>query len=135
MCFFFFFSSRRRHTRCALVTGVQTCALPIYAPVSGGIAAAAGGTLTFMVGGTDNAFERAKPILSAMGKTVIHAGDAGNGQAAKICNNMLLGATMVATCETFAMAQKLGLDQQTFYYISSVSSDRKSVGWGKRWSV
>src|SRR3546814_14201445 len=82
----------------------------------------AGGTLTFMVGGTDNAFERAKPILSAMGKTVIHAGDAGNGQAAKICNNMLLGATMVATCETFAMAQKLGLDPQTFYDISNVSS-------------
>jgi len=96
--------------------------------VSGGIAAAAGGTLTFMVGGTGSAFERAKPILSAMGKAVIHAGDAGNGQAAKICNNMLLGATMVATCEAFAMAQKLGLDPQTFYDISSVSS-------GQSWSM
>ncbi|MBK5265043.1 MAG: 3-hydroxyisobutyrate dehydrogenase [Alphaproteobacteria bacterium] len=100
----------------------------VDAPVSGGIAAAAGGTLTFMVGGTDSAFERARPILSAMGKAVIHAGSAGNGQAAKICNNMLLGATMVATCEAFAMAEKLGLDPQTFYDISSVSS-------GQSWSM
>ena len=100
----------------------------VDAPVSGGIAAANGGTLTFMVGGTDQAFGRAKPILSAMGKAVIHAGGAGNGQAAKICNNMLLGATMVATCETFAMAKKLGLDPQTFYDISSVSS-------GQSWSM
>ena len=97
-------------------------------PVSGGIAAAAGGTLTFMVGGTDEAFAKAQPILAAMGKAVIHAGGAGNGQGAKICNNMLLGATMVATCETFAMAQKLGLDPQTFYDISSVSS-------GQSWSM
>lgn len=100
----------------------------VDAPVSGGIAAANGGTLTFMVGGTDAAFAAAHPILSAMGKAVIHAGAAGNGQAAKICNNMLLGATMVATCETFAMAQKLGLDPQTFYDISSVSS-------GQSWSM
>ncbi|TNE37640.1 MAG: 3-hydroxyisobutyrate dehydrogenase [Sphingomonadales bacterium] len=100
----------------------------VDAPVSGGIAAANGGTLTFMVGGTDAAFAKAQPILSAMGKAVIHAGDAGNGQAAKICNNMLLGASMVATCETFAMAQKLGLDPQTFYDISSVSS-------GQCWSM
>ncbi|BAI96906.1 3-hydroxyisobutyrate dehydrogenase [Sphingobium sp. TA15] len=100
----------------------------VDAPVSGGIAAANGGTLTFMVGGTEQAFGRARPILSAMGKAVIHAGGAGNGQAAKICNNMLLGATMVATCETFAMAKKLGLDPQTFYDISSVSS-------GQSWSM
>ena len=100
----------------------------VDAPVSGGIAAANGGTLTFMVGGTDDSFAKAKPILSAMGKAVIHAGGAGNGQGAKICNNMLLGATMVATCETFAMAQKLGLDPQTFYDISSVSS-------GQSWSM
>ncbi|WP_336959879.1 3-hydroxyisobutyrate dehydrogenase [Sphingobium aquiterrae] len=100
----------------------------VDAPVSGGIAAANGGTLTFMVGGTDDAFAAAKPILSAMGKAVIHAGGAGNGQAAKICNNMLLGATMVATCEAFAMAQKIGLDPQTFYDISSVSS-------GQSWSM
>ncbi|WP_375194975.1 3-hydroxyisobutyrate dehydrogenase [Sphingobium sp.] len=100
----------------------------VDAPVSGGIAAANGGTLTFMVGGSDQAFGRARSILSAMGKAVIHAGGAGNGQAAKICNNMLLGATMVATCETFAMAKKLGLDPQTFYDISSVSS-------GQSWSM
>jgi 3-hydroxyisobutyrate dehydrogenase len=100
----------------------------VDAPVSGGIAAANGGTLTFMVGGTEDAFAAAKPILSAMGKAVIHAGGAGNGQGAKICNNMLLGATMVATCETFAMALKLGLDPQTFYDISSVSS-------GQSWSM
>ena len=100
----------------------------VDAPVSGGIAAAAGGTLTFMVGGSDEAFARAKPILDAMGKAVIHAGTAGNGQAAKICNNMLLAIHMIGTCEAFAMAQKLGLDPQTFYDISSVSS-------GQNWSM
>jgi len=100
----------------------------VDAPVSGGIAAAAAGTLTFMVGGSDADFALAQPILAAMGKAVIHAGAAGNGQAAKICNNMLLGASMIATCETFAMAQKLGLDPQTFYDISSVSS-------GQCWSM
>jgi 3-hydroxyisobutyrate dehydrogenase len=100
----------------------------VDAPVSGGIAAANGGTLTFMVGGTDTAFARAEPILSAMGKAVIHAGGSGAGQAAKICNNMLLGASMIATCETFAMAQKLGLDLQTFYDISSKAS-------GQNWSM
>ncbi|MFX5972537.1 NAD(P)-binding domain-containing protein, partial [Acinetobacter baumannii] len=73
----------------------------VDAPVSGGIAAAAGGTLTFMVGGSDDGFARAQPILAAMGKAVIHAGGNGAGQAAKICNNMLLGATMVATSEAF----------------------------------
>jgi 3-hydroxyisobutyrate dehydrogenase len=100
----------------------------VDAPVSGGIAAANGGTLTFMVGGTDAAFARAEPILSAMGKAVIHAGASGAGQAAKICNNMLLGASMIATCETFAMAEKLGLDLQTFYDISSKAS-------GQNWSM
>ena len=100
----------------------------VDAPVSGGIAAANGGTLTFMVGGTSEAFARAEPILAAMGKAVIHAGDAGAGQAAKICNNMLLGASMIATCETFAMAKKLGLDLQTFYDISSKAS-------GQNWSM
>ena len=100
----------------------------VDAPVSGGIAAANGGTLTFMVGGSDSAFQRAEPILQAMGKAVIHAGAAGNGQAAKICNNMLLGISMIGTCEAFAMAQKLGLDPQTFYDISSVSS-------GQCWSM
>jgi 3-hydroxyisobutyrate dehydrogenase len=100
----------------------------VDAPVSGGIAAANGGTLTFMVGGTTEAFARAEPILSAMGKAVIHAGDAGAGQAAKICNNMILGATMIATCEAFAMAEKLGLNLQTFYDISSKAS-------GQNWSM
>ncbi len=100
----------------------------VDAPVSGGIAAANGGTLTFMVGGTDEAFARAEPILSAMGKAVIHAGASGAGQAAKICNNMILGATMIATCEAFALAEKLGLDLQTFYDISSKAS-------GQSWSM
>jgi 3-hydroxyisobutyrate dehydrogenase len=100
----------------------------VDAPVSGGIAAASAGTLTFMVGGTDAAFERAGPILSAMGKTVIHAGESGAGQAAKICNNMLLGASMIATCETFKLAEKLGLNLQTFYDIASRAS-------GQNWSM
>jgi len=102
--------------------------LMVDAPVSGGIAAAAGGTLTFMVGGTERAFERAQPILEDMGQAVIHAGEAGAGQAAKICNNMLLGATMIATCETFNLAQSLGLDPQTFFDISSKAS-------GQSWSM
>ena len=100
----------------------------VDAPVSGGIAAADNGTLTFMVGGTEEAFAAARPILEGMGKAVIHAGDNGAGQAAKICNNMLLGATMAATCETFALAKKLGLDLQTFYDISSKAS-------GQSWSM
>ncbi|MCA0208953.1 MAG: 3-hydroxyisobutyrate dehydrogenase [Proteobacteria bacterium] len=100
----------------------------VDAPVSGGIAAANAGTLTFMVGGTAEGFARAEPILGLMGKAVIHAGDAGAGQAAKICNNMLLGASMVATCETLALAQKLGLDPQKFFDIASVSS-------GQCWSL
>ena len=100
----------------------------VDAPVSGGIAAADGGTLTFMVGGSDNGFARAKTFLDNMGKAVIHAGAAGSGQAAKICNNMLLGATMAATCEAFVLAEKLGLDAQTFYDISSKAS-------GQSWSM
>jgi 3-hydroxyisobutyrate dehydrogenase len=100
----------------------------VDAPVSGGIAAANAGTLTFMVGGRDTAFASAEVILSAMGKAVIHAGGPGAGQAAKICNNMLLGASMIATCETFALAKKLGLDLQTFFEISSKAS-------GQNWSM
>jgi 3-hydroxyisobutyrate dehydrogenase len=102
--------------------------LAVDAPVSGGIAAAAGGTLTFMVGGPEDAFARAEPYLAAMGKAVIRAGAPGAGQAAKICNNMILGATMVATCEAFVLAEKLGLDAQAFYDIASVSS-------GQSWSM
>jgi len=100
----------------------------VDAPVSGGIAAANAGTLTFMVGGGAEAFDRAEPFLADMGKAVIHAGGSGAGQAAKICNNMLLGAEMIATCEAFALAEKLGLDPQKFYDIASVSS-------GQSWSM
>jgi 3-hydroxyisobutyrate dehydrogenase len=100
----------------------------VDAPVSGGIAAANAGTLTFMVGGPADSFAAAEPILAQMGKAVIHAGDSGAGQAAKICNNMLLGASMVATCETFKLAERLGLDLQTFYDISSKAS-------GQCWSM
>lgn len=94
----------------------------VDAPVSGGIAAANGGTLTFMVGGTEKAFKRAEEVLNPMGKAVIHAGDAGAGQTAKICNNMLLAISMIGTAEAMAMAEKLGLDPQKFYEISSQSS-------------
>jgi 3-hydroxyisobutyrate dehydrogenase len=100
----------------------------VDAPVSGGIAAAEGGTLTFMVGGSDDGFKAAEKILKKMGKAVIHAGGPGAGQAAKICNNMLLGASMVATCETFVLAQKLGLHPQTFFDIASQAS-------GQCWSM
>ena len=100
----------------------------VDAPVSGGIAAANAGSLTFMVGGAHDGFQRAEPVLAAMGKAVIHAGQSGAGQAAKICNNMLLGASMIATAETFAMAEKLDLDLQTFYDISSKAS-------GQNWSM
>ncbi|HEU4961165.1 MAG TPA: 3-hydroxyisobutyrate dehydrogenase [Sphingomonas sp.] len=100
----------------------------VDAPVSGGIAAANAGTLTFMVGGSEEAFGRAELFLQDMGKAVIRAGGNGAGQAAKICNNMILGATMIVTCEAFALAEKLGLDAQAFYDISSVSS-------GQSWSM
>ena len=102
--------------------------LMVDAPVSGGVAAAAAGTLTFMVGGTADGFANAAPILQAMGKAVIHAGGIGAGQAAKICNNMLLGASMVATAEAFTLAIKLGLDPQIFFDISSKAS-------GQNWSM
>lgn len=100
----------------------------IDAPVSGGTGGAIAGTLTFMVGGDAADLERARPVLEKMGANIFHAGSVGAGQTAKICNNMLLGATMVATCETFALARKLGLDPQTFYDISSKAS-------GQSWSM
>ena len=100
----------------------------VDAPVSGGIAAAASGNLTFMVGGSHVDFERAHEFLEPMAKAVIHAGPLGAGQAAKICNNMILGATMAATCEAFVLARKLGLDLQTFFDISSKAS-------GQSWSM
>lgn len=100
----------------------------VDAPVSGGVAAAEAGTLTFMVGGTETGFERAKPLLEAMGKNVFHAGGNGNGQVAKIANNMLLGISMIGTCEAFNLAERLGLDAQTFFDISSKAS-------GQCWSM
>jgi 3-hydroxyisobutyrate dehydrogenase len=102
--------------------------LMVDAPVSGGVGGATAGTLTFMVGGDTAAFEKAHPILSAMGKTIVHAGAAGNGQAAKICNNMVLGISMIAVSEAFALASRLGLPHQTLFDIASKSS-------GQCWSL
>jgi 3-hydroxyisobutyrate dehydrogenase len=100
----------------------------VDAPVSGGIAAANGGTLTFMVGGSAEAFARAQDVLNPMAKAVIHAGEAGSGQVAKMCNNMLLAVHMIGTCEALALAEKAGLSMQKFYEISS-----KSTGYN--WSL
>ncbi len=100
----------------------------VDAPVSGGVTGAAAGTLTFMVGGTDEAFARAKPFLDIMGKTIVHAGAAGAGQAAKICNNMVLGISMIAVSEAFNLADALGLDRQKLFDISSTAS-------GQCWSL
>lgn len=102
--------------------------LAVDAPVSGGIGGAAGGTLTFMAGGSDTAFEKAKPLFEIMGQKAVHCGGAGAGQAAKICNNMILGVTMIATCEAFALADKLGLDRQKMFDVVSTSS-------GYSWSM
>ncbi len=100
----------------------------VDAPVSGGVAAAEAGTLTFMVGGSESAFERAQPILGAMGQKIIHAGPSGAGQAAKVCNNMLLGITMIGTCEAFLLADRLGLERQKLFDIASNAS-------GQNWSL
>jgi 3-hydroxyisobutyrate dehydrogenase len=102
--------------------------LMLDAPVSGGVGGATAGTLTFMVGGSTQAFTRAETILQKMGKTIVHAGGAGNGQAAKICNNMILGVSMIAVSEAFVLAEKLGLDHQKLFDISSKSS-------GQCWSM
>jgi len=98
------------------------------APVSGGIGGAAGGTLTFMVGGSEEAFAKAKPLFDIMGQKAVHCGPSGNGQAAKICNNMILGVTMIATCEAFALADKLGLSREAMFDVVSTSS-------GSSWSM
>ena len=92
------------------------------APVSGGIGGAQAGTLTFMVGGSEEAFATAEPLFDIMGQKAVHCGPAGNGQAAKICNNMILGITMIGTCEAFALADKLGLDRQAMFDVVSTSS-------------
>jgi 3-hydroxyisobutyrate dehydrogenase len=102
--------------------------LALDAPVSGGTGGAVAGTLTFMCGGTAGAFAAGKPVLEAMGKRIVHCGGAGAGQAAKVCNNMILGATMVATCEAFVLAEKLGLDHQALFDVVSTSS-------GQSWST
>jgi 3-hydroxyisobutyrate dehydrogenase len=96
--------------------------LPLDAPVSGGTGGAAAGTLTFMVGGPKKAYEKALPLFEVMGQKAVHCGASGNGQAAKICNNMILGATMIVTCEAFALADKLGLDRQAMFDVVSTSS-------------
>ncbi|UWQ30458.1 3-hydroxyisobutyrate dehydrogenase [Leisingera sp. M523] len=96
--------------------------LSVDAPVSGGIGGAAGGTLTFMAGGSADAFAAAEPLFDIMGQKAVHCGEAGAGQAAKICNNMILGVTMIATCEAFALADKLGLDRQKMFDVVSTSS-------------
>ncbi|KXF90513.1 3-hydroxyisobutyrate dehydrogenase [Phaeobacter inhibens] len=100
----------------------------VDAPVSGGIGGASAGTLTFMAGGSQAAFDAAKPLFDIMGQKAVHCGDAGAGQAAKICNNMILGITMIGTCEAFALADKLGLDRQKMFDVVSTSS-------GYSWSM
>jgi len=100
----------------------------IDAPVSGGVGGATAGTLTFMVGGSDSAFAKAKPVLEKMGKNIVHAGATGNGQAAKICNNMILGVSMIAVSEGFMLAKRLGLDAQKLFDVASTSS-------GQCWSL
>ena len=102
--------------------------LSVDAPVSGGVGGAAAGTLTFMAGGSDEAFSRAAPLFEIMGKKAVHCGAAGAGQSAKICNNMLLGISMIGTCEAFALAEKLGLSAQSLFDVVSTSS-------GSCWSV
>ena len=113
----------------AVAEGARAAGMAMVdAPVSGGVGGATAGTLTFMVGGPDEAFEAARPYLDVMGKTIVHAGGPGNGQAAKICNNMLLGISMIGVCEAFVLAERLGLDHQKLYDISSTAS-------GQCWSL
>ncbi|WP_454814843.1 3-hydroxyisobutyrate dehydrogenase [Labrys neptuniae] len=116
-------SARKAHE---IATGRNLAA--VDAPVSGGVGGAKAGTLTFMVGGPDEAFARAEPLLTIMGKRVVHCGGAGAGQAAKICNNMILGISMIGVCEAFALGEKLGLSQQALYDVASTSS-------GQCWSL
>jgi len=116
--------SARAAAAAAAVNGLAM----VDAPVSGGVAGAQAGTLTFMVGGSEQAFERARPVLAHMGKTIVHAGSSGTGQAAKICNNMILGVSMIAVSEAFLLAEKLGLDAQGLFEIVSQSS-------GQCWSL
>src|SRR5579864_2457756 len=116
-------SARKAHALAA-ARGIAT----LDAPVSGGVGGAKAATLTFMVGGSAEAFARGKPILERMGRRVVHCGDAGNGQAAKICNNMILGASMIAVSEAFVLGEKLGLSHQALFDVASASS-------GQCWSL
>ena len=116
--------SAREASALASKAGMQA----LDAPVSGGVGGAAAGSLTFMVGGSDEAFAKARPILEAMGKKIVHCGGAGNGQAAKICNNMLLGISMIGVGEAFVLARKLGLSDQALFDVASTSS-------GQCWSL
>ena len=102
--------------------------IPLDAPVSGGIGGATAGTLTFMVGGPVEGFNKVKNLFDIMGQKAVHCGNSGSGQSAKICNNMILGATMIATCEAFSLADKLGLDRQSMFDVVSTSS-------GYSWSM
>jgi 3-hydroxyisobutyrate dehydrogenase len=116
-------SARKLH-----VTAKAAGALALDAPVSGGTGGAKAATLTFMAGGTAEAFQRAEPVLSRMGKRLVHCGDAGAGQAAKICNNMILGISMIGVAEAFVLAEKLGLSHQALFDVASTSS-------GQCWSI
>ncbi len=108
--------------RAVATDAVEAGLLALDAPVSGGVGGASGGTLTFMAGGTQAGFAKAAPLFDVMGQKAVHCGPSGNGQAAKICNNMILGVTMIATCEAFALADKLGLDRQKMFDVVSTSS-------------
>jgi 3-hydroxyisobutyrate dehydrogenase len=116
-------SARQAH-KLAAERGIAT----LDAPVSGGVGGAKAATLTFMVGGSQHAFERGRPVLERMGKRVVHCGEAGNGQAAKICNNMILGVSMIAVSEAFVLGEKLGLSHQALFDVASASS-------GQCWSL
>ena len=116
-------SARNAH-KLAAERGIAT----LDAPVSGGVGGAKAATLTFMVGGSDHAFARGEPVLERMGKRVVHCGEAGNGQVAKICNNMILGVSMIAISEAFVLGEKLGLSHQALFDVASASS-------GQCWSL
>jgi len=116
-------SARQAHVLAA-ARGIAS----LDAPVSGGVGGAKAATLTFMVGGSDHAFARGKPVLERMGKRIVHCGDAGNGQVAKICNNMILGASMIAVSEAFVLGEKLGLSHQALFDVAAASS-------GQCWSL
>src|SRR5208283_2745499 len=116
-------SARKAHTLAA-ARGIAS----LDAPVSGGVGGAKAATLTFMVGGTTHAFTHGQPVLAHMGKRIVHCGEAGNGQAAKICNNMILGASMIAVSEAFVLGEKLGLSHQALFDVAAASS-------GQCWSL